>query len=1383
MGSFASFYSAFSLTRNLSIRYFYTLSFCRTLSLIFVMLLTSFHSVASITSDDNIPQQLKPWVKWVNAENTFLSCYVKDGAQGNKAEQRQCAWPRKITLDVQTGKVTFDTYWIVDEPSFVPLVGEGNYWPTNVFVNNNPAKVVSQNIDSLSIPGVWLAAGSHQITGEILTQSELTSLPLHIGYAQLSVIEAKKPLSFTLSDGNNLQLSSAQEAEQEMRISTKVERLLKQGHYWDLKTYIEITATDSAGEAVIGPVFPESFSFVSASLIDTKTKQPIRFVIDEQRFLHASLIPGIYQFVVDSVVSAELSTFEPSSEKSNWATTEIWGFEKNSVFGDVAFSSGNRVDNELVRLIKSNNSLSYFRLDPSKPVELKEQGKTSLTRKPELVLKRNLWLSFDNQNMKFVDKLTGLHFTGSRLETLPTVNLLSAQDGEHDIYVNQLEGGHSGVEWRSDDVNLSGLGEIDFKSNELLVAGWDQVLERVDTLLYLPPATKLIAVIGADDVRNDWLSNWELYSIFVCLFLTVLYWRTFGPLVGGVLGVTLFLCFHEIPNSFFFVNGLLLLSLQKYIPLAKQFLALRLYSVASIAGLVVCSILFFKQQVLVSVYPQLERSSIERIQHQYDEDELHDSYQSLSGSKLISQESYEAIKIKAEPRRPRLILDEGLVQAGTSMPDWSWNQYRIYWTSPVTPEQSFRLIIFTAFELLIVRVIGFCCLIGLLWMTCREFVGEFSEGVRKVIPKGTEAALLLIIIGGTGMFANEARADIPPESMLNELEQRLLKPDLCRPNCALVESAEITLDEQTLIVNFTVNVESATALPLLNISDIQVSEVGVNAKALSRAFRNSDDELVVALPPGVHQLSVQGIVLPKRAFSLVFAEKIKRVSVISDSWAAYGLDDLGYLKSKSLQFEAITPSSSENVTDQIVQTNIEPLTSRPLVVLYRSLKINNYVWMLSKAYRIAPKEGVISMKLPLLAREKVLSQESVEDGNIVLFMDRGAQQFQWRSSLEIDNGNIQLSSSESPDVVEIWSFEVSRRWHIHNAEKLSRKQLNQSLALDLDESFYLPKRGEGLSLLLSRPKAFNDTLAVVDHASLKMQPGLNISTGQLIYTVRSPRGGEQQLEIPEGVSVKSLTVNDMHQNMRLDKQQLTLTLSAGKSNVLLDFEAPAVNSLIYKLPQFNLNLPTSNLSVDVEQFPAWLLYSKGPVIGIAVLYWGQLLIFIGLALMFGRIKQLPVKRWQWIVFGLGVSFSSWVPLWMLIVFCSLLLVFQAYSDKIQQEFVLKNIQKLLLCIGVIVLIGLAVVIPMGLFSHPDMGIVGNGSTSKYWHWFADQSQGRTPEVTLVSVPYFIYKVFLVIWSLWLSFALLNWVVASWRIIFAPHRLDKSENDEANPSEP
>jgi hypothetical protein len=72
--------------------------------------------------------------------------------------------------------------------------------------------------------------------------------------------------------------------------------------------------------------------------------------------------------------------------------------------------------------------------------------------------------------------------------------------------------------------------------------------------------------------------------------------------------------------------------------------------------------------------------------------------------------------------------------------------------------------------------------------------------------------------------------------------------------------------------------------------------------------------------------------------------------------------------------------------------------------------------------------------------------------------------------------------------------------------------------------------------------------------------------------------------------------------------------------------------------------------------------------------------------------------------------------------------------------------------------GLISAIPSGLLQQPDMSV---RSPTGGFDWFIDQTQGALPQVSLFSVPLIVYKVAILLWALWLSFALLRWLPWAW----------------------
>ncbi|WP_027951211.1 hypothetical protein [Haliea salexigens] len=69
-------------------------------------------------------------------------------------------------------------------------------------------------------------------------------------------------------------------------------------------------------------------------------------------------------------------------------------------------------------------------------------------------------------------------------------------------------------------------------------------------------------------------------------------------------------------------------------------------------------------------------------------------------------------------------------------------------------------------------------------------------------------------------------------------------------------------------------------------------------------------------------------------------------------------------------------------------------------------------------------------------------------------------------------------------------------------------------------------------------------------------------------------------------------------------------------------------------------------------------------------------------------------------------------------------------------------------------------IPQGLLSNPNMMVTGNNSWSHHYNYFQDRAaEGAFPQVTMISVGLIVYRIAMLLWSLWLANRLLSW--ASW----------------------
>jgi hypothetical protein len=175
----------------------------------------------------------------------------------------------------------------------------------------------------------------------------------------------------------------------------------------------------------------------------------------------------------------------------------------------------------------------------------------------------------------------------------------------------------------------------------------------------------------------------------------------------------------------------------------------------------------------------------------------------------------------------------------------------------------------------------------------------------------------------------------------------------------------------------------------------------------------------------------------------------------------------------------------------------------------------------------------------------------------------------------------------------------------------------------------------------------------------------------------------------------------------------------------------------------------------------WVLYAFGPGVGPTILYWGELLVFIVAAWWIGRSSVTPLPARDWLLLGLGLSTFSWSVLGLFAVFVAL---FQwrsrhpAVTER--RRFNLFQLVSALLAVAAILAVVAAV--PQGLLAQPDMRIEPAGSMGEL-NWFVDQTAEHLPTPSVLSISLWWYKLAMLAWALWLSFALTRWTRWAWQI--------------------
>lgn len=174
-----------------------------------------------------------------------------------------------------------------------------------------------------------------------------------------------------------------------------------------------------------------------------------------------------------------------------------------------------------------------------------------------------------------------------------------------------------------------------------------------------------------------------------------------------------------------------------------------------------------------------------------------------------------------------------------------------------------------------------------------------------------------------------------------------------------------------------------------------------------------------------------------------------------------------------------------------------------------------------------------------------------------------------------------------------------------------------------------------------------------------------------------------------------------------------------------------------------------------------MLYAFGAGVGPAILYWGELVVFIAVAWLIGRSRLTPLPARDWLLLGLGLSTFSWSVFALFVLFIALF-QWRARSSPPAEQHRFNLMQAGLAVLAVAAVLAVVAAVPGGLLARPDMRISGSGDNGALV-WFVDQTRNALPRPGVLSVSLWWYKIAMLAWALWLSFVLTRWLKWAWEV--------------------
>jgi len=606
-------------------------------------------------------------------------------------------------------------------------------------------------------------------------------------------------------------------------------------------------------------------------------------------------------------------------------------------------------------------------------------------------------------------------------------------------------------------------------------------------------------------------------------------------------------------------------------------------------------------------------------------------------------------------------------------------------------------------------------------------------------------------------LALPAAAEFPPPALLDELKARLVQPPECHPDCAAIQSLTLALGDDRWEMRLEVHAQSPVGIPV-PAADGQwwPNEIGIDDDGSSQALlRDADGTLWLLAPAGRHRVTLAGPAPRRSQVDLPLPLSPARVIAVGGSaWVINGLTPEGVPQGALQLLRPQDPSSDTKV--ETLQPGVLPA----LLKVSRTLQLGLDWTVITRIQRLSPSGSPLSFELPLIAGEAVTTGGvEVADGKARIQLAADAEQTQFSSRLT-PSDRIVLTAPGDVRWTEEWRLDVAPLWHLtYEGMPVIHHQDGQGAWLPT----FAPWPGESVTIAVSRPGGVPGSLLTIDQSSLTVSPGQRAVDSVLALDIRASQGGQHVIGLPQGASLRSVSIDGKTQPVRQEGREVALPIRPGSQSVTLELRQEQPIGLRFETPAVDLGLPSVNHAITLNLGrDRWTLFTFGPLLGPAVLFWSVLLVVVLIAAGLGRSRLAPLKTYQWVLLGIGLTQLDVVSA-ALIVGWLLALGARERTAALDSPLHHNLVQLGLALLTVWALNALFEAVSRGLLGYPSMQIEGNNSHAYRLNWYQDRVEAVPGQASIVSVPLWVYRVAMLSWALWLAFALLRWLRWGWGV--------------------
>jgi hypothetical protein len=1328
--------------------------------------------VAALGFAQSIPAPLQAWQGWVLHGHESEACPAHDAGD----DTRRCRWPGELRLSAGTAGIEFEQTWTLYAPQRVPLPGDAQRRPVDVDVDGSAAPVV---MDGAERPWLALAAGVHRVRGRIEWPRRPSTLnvPAEIALIALTLDGATVPRPERNIDGELV--LGAVGADESDDLQIEVYRLLGDGVPQLLATRVHFSVSGRPREQSFPSLLPAGFVPVA---LDSAI--PARLEADGR--LRVQLRSGSWALtLIARALEPQLSLARQSAVEP-WPVQEIWQFRAAPDFRVAQLVGLPGVDPNQTALpdwegdmeaaaytpwhdllVEADSLPAYlFNHETSAELQVNLRG-LPLQRPARLSLRRELWLDFDGAGFSANDRITGQLGSASRLDLRAPWQMQRAQRDEDSglLITTPADPALNGVELREPEVDI----EVDSRVSREGIAnasGWTQPFDHASAVLHLPPGYRLLAATGADRAGGSWWQAWNLLDLFLLSVIALLAWRLGGPLLLLTAVAWGVLAWHEPDAPRVSVLLMLLFALiARHMVGGRLGTFMRLLGAASALLVVLIGLGFAAAELRLALYPQLEQHGVMDpgvstagylgspavVEASFNEPPPPPRPRAQkSRSADEDSETLDQVTVTGTRIRPVDLFSypaDAIVQSGAARPNWNWRRHDISWNGPLLPDDAFGLIVSPPLLTRVWRIAAVLLLVALLWRVLRP--GTIAP---RVVPRSS-AALVLLPLLALGVASQSRAQALPDAELLDALRERLLaRNETCRPNCAALGAVVVAAQRERLVLALDAHAQADVVWPLPR-TDAALALVAVRLDGVAAAVLRDTQGDWLHVTRGVHRIEVEYVPDGER-WRIAFPLPPATIRLRAPGFEAIGLDEERLVGDT---LELVPPRDATSAQDDAPQGIDDVSEAIPAFVkVQRSFVLDQRWEMTVRVTRVAPARSGINLAIPLLPDEQPFQDApTIREGRAIVSLPAGVDSIEWRSRLT-PVPTLVVTAGNGREYSEEWRLMVAPLLH---AEVRGLPESGEEEGYPDDGvRRFLPLPGESIQIDVTRPEAVAGARVAIENVTLATTPGQRARDATLSFELRATQAGQHTVTLPPDAELLGLRIDGEPQPLVIDRGQLRLPLRPAVQQIAIDWREPAAVAARISTPAVALGASASNLrlSIDMPQ-DRWLLLTGGPRVGPAVLVWGEMLVMLLVAVALGRIGRTPLRAHHWLLLGLGFSTLSWIAAAIVAIWL-LTLAWRARRVDLVDHRIFPWLQLALFAFSAIALLALVIAVPYGLLGHPDMHVVGNGSSATNLQWFADRSgDGAMPSAWAISVPMWIYKLAILAWSIWLANALVAWL--------------------------